>query len=376
MRPSRLRAKATPLIAVIALCAALTTMLAGSANAAQGTGPVPKLAPRRLTVRTFERRVLTSIRAGSSDGSLAAAAGPAAGIPEAVAVEGAFHVKSRDVNFPDWFVGAFKAQGETYIAAATGHESETAFEDYEWIKQVPDADVAVGSRLLVFNIHTGTDLGALGRIDMTFTAAHTGVHKVRCPKTKKLLLRARVAQGSFAGTMSFFPGAAGFPAVLHATQPHATLARIAATGATCPQSTHYRCYANRSFVAQSPDGGFLTVQPRSGFGEVDTTSVVDGVSIFSTAVFFTGFGGSGDSPVTLTPTSLTIDGDMIGGLFAGSVVFDRSGPQVIHTGARCKQVYTPFLWHTGSLDVNFASGTFSLTGADLDAQLIWEGPAR
>ena len=292
-------------------------------------------------------------------------------IPEYFQTVGVMHVKSHDANFPDWFVGALRTSDETYIAAATSFDGSDGYEQYEWIKEVPSSDLTVGSRLLALGIHTGTDLGTFGSIDMTFTATHRGNHRYHCGNGS-LLEVDHVAQGSFSGTMSFHTGVPGLPATLHATQPHGQVLRVVQTGARCPQP-HYphRCYTSRAFMVRSPDGGALNIDAKYGYGSVETTTVVDGFTVYRSVYAFP---GSGPNPVTLTRAGFTIDGDAIGGIFAGSVVFDRSSPAVIHVG-RCKKVVTPFVWSSGSLDVAFASGTYSFTGADLDARLRWLGRA-
>ena len=372
MRQSPARATTRSLLAALALCAAMAIAIAPSAPAlASPRSAAFKGAHPRLTRQAFVWRALSMIRSRTATRSIASAEP----IPETFQTVGVFHVKSHDANFPDWFVGALRTSDATYVAFATSLVGSDAYEQYEWIKEVPGADLSVGSRLLFLGIHTGNDLGAFGRIDMTFTSTHRGDHRYHCGSTGKLLEIDHVAQGSFSGTMTLDPGLPGLPAVLHATHPHGQAVRMVSTGATCPQPHFpHRCYTSRSFMVRSPDGGALRIDPRYGFGSVETTTVVDGFTEYRSVFVFPGSGGSGGEPVTLTRAGFTIDGDAIGGVFSGSIVFDRSAPAVIHV-SRCKKVTTPFVWRSGSLDVGFATGTDSFTGAHLDAWLRWLGRA-
>ena len=367
---SSLRANARPLIVVVALCGALAIAPAVPASAAPRANAVGRT-PSGLTRRSFERRLLSMARSRP-------AARPLSGTGRATTtptsrVMGAFHVKSHDATYPDWFIGALRANGETYIAAGTGRDSTDGFQEYEWIKQVPNADVIAGSRLLTFAIHTGTDLGSFGAIDMTFVPVHGGTHRYRCPKTGKVLALDHHVQGFLSGTMSFFPGTTGLPTAIHATHPHGMLDRTVESGARCPHP-FFGCLTGNEFVVSGGDG-VLRADPEYGFIEAETTSQVDGFTVYRIVYLFPEF-PPGDNPVTLTPTDLTIDGDAAGDLFGGSVVFDRSGPSVKRVGPRCQTVTTPFLWRAGALDVKFDTGTFTFTGADLDARLRTMGRAR
>jgi hypothetical protein len=370
MRSSRARVIFTPVITVIALCGALAVAPALPASATPRHASM-RTVHARLTAKTFERSLRSLIRRGST--AHTQATGPI-GAFGPIQVYGTMRLRSHDVNYPEWYLAVFRSGDETYVAAATGHDTGYAFQEYEWIKEIPASDATIGSRLLTFAIHTGTDMGAFGAIDMTFTPKHAANHRFHCPQTGKLLGTDRRVQGSFSGTLSFFPGEPGLPAAIHATAPHAILDRLSATGARCPRGHFYGCRKGRTFVVRTPDGGVMYADPAYGLVEVDTEKEVDGFSIYGITAAFPE-GGPGDNPITLRRADLTIDESATGDLLDGTVVFDRSGPNVIKSG-RCRRVTVPFVWHSGSLDALFDTGTVSFTGADQTAYLHWYGENR
>ena len=370
---SHTRASARPLIAVLALCTALAIVPATSASAA--TRPdVMKRVSQRLTAKTFEHQVLAMMRDRFGAASRSSAGRQGAKV---VAAIGMFHIKSHNANFPNWFGAAGSIPGHTIVELATYRQGEDYAEEYEWFKELPASDVVVGKSAGRFEIHTGTDLGSFGGIDMTFDATHVGTHTSHCTSSHKVVAIHRRAQGAFSGSLSFVPGGVGFPGVIRATHPHASVERFVETGARCPRRFAFSCPRSRQFSVKGPDGGTLYLNPKYGFSIAQTDTMVDGVTVLRSIVIFPSFGGPGsrNDAVTLTRASLTIDGDTLGGIFSGTVVFDRSSPAVVHEGF-CKRVNTPFLWSSGSLDVAFASGTYSFTGTDLSATLRWRGPAR
>ena len=152
---------------------------------------------------------------------------------------------------------------------------------------MPNADVIAGSRLLTFAIHTGTDLGSFGAIDMTFVPEHGGTHRYRCPKTGKVQALDHRVQGFLSGTMSFFPGTTGLPTSIHATHPHGMLERTIETGVRCPRP-FYGCLTGAEFVLSGGDG-ILRADPEYGFIEAETTSQVEGFTVYRLVFFFPEF---------------------------------------------------------------------------------------
>lgn len=374
MRLSSARTRGRSLVLAGVLCSAVALAPAEPASASASAAHTPRAARGSLlTSRTFERRVLEMIRSRSATRSHTDERRSA---PSVVFAFAELRLRSPDINFPDWLAAAARLGGDTYVVFATQRAQVNGFEQYTWIKEVPDDDVDLGHGPGVFGIHTGTDLGAFGGIDMQFSADHIGAHPVRCHRTGPVVAIDRRAQGSFSGTLTFTPGEGGFPALVRATQPHARVERLVETGARCTKRSLFGCPRDRQFTAETPSGDRLTIDPVYGYASVWTTDEIDGFTIYSSFFSFSIHGsGATDDPVTITRASLTIDGARMGDLFDGTVVFDRSSPPVIRVG-RCKTVTTPFLWHSGSLDVDFATGVFSFAGAELTSTLRWMGRAR
>jgi hypothetical protein len=294
-----------------------------------------------------------------------------------------FRARTHDANYPDWFFGVVKENAETYLFAATSSQSSAGFQDYEWLKEVPSNDVTIENDLLSFAIDTGADLGSYGAIDMAFSPTHSARHRFVCQKTGKLLGTVRRAQGNLSGTLSFTPGSIGLTSSVRVTHPHVRIDRIAVTGERCPGQEevpheHY-CPTGASFEVRDSDGASLYVEPRFGFIEASTATVVDGWTLYRSMASFPNFdpwGSSGDNPVTITGTTLRIDGDVAGDLLGGTVVFARSGPSVTRSGARCQRTTAPFVWREGTLEVRFDSGSYGFTGAGLDARMFRVRRAR
>ena len=358
------RATTRPLVVAV-LSLVLGAQLAGSAGATPRSAVPRRLVPGRLTLASAEHRV---------PGMIERTAGAGLSLPVSSNIYVAlFHARSHDANFPDWFMGVARSAGRTFVFAETERWVETGILQYDWAKEVPKSDLVLADRDHTLEIHTGTDLGRFGAIDMVFSASHEGHHTYSCYQTGRALFVQRRVQGSLTGTMSFAPGESGLPAVIRATHPHAHVDRSVATGATCPSSAH-GCPLGREFLMTTSDGASLVAIPRFGFLLSRTRAVVDGVTLSKLAGNFAG-PGTGVGGVHLTRDDLTIDGDVSGDPFSGTVAFDRSGPPLIHEGARCRRVVTPFVWREGSLSVGFDTGAVAFTGADVDARLLWGGRA-
>jgi hypothetical protein len=296
----------------------------------------------------------------------------------------AFTVKTTDPNYPVWRFGAYVLGRRTYIAATTERASADGYQLqlYDWTKQVPKGHVVISHDLSRASIDTGTELASFGSIDMTFTRGQHKMHRFVCARTHRLIAVTRGARGVFDGTMTFTPNADGLPTTITATHVRAQLERYVTTGHGCPRPGHdhvhqvplaYRCPGERSFVMHAGTGATLRSEVEYGFTQVRTSAVLDGVTVTELGLFEPDFGpfGDPDTPVTVTKTDLTLDGDQMGGLFSGILTFERVDPPQVHTGKVCATQRSAFAWSHGHLNVAFDTGALQFRGAHLQAQIIW-----
>ena len=371
--PSPLR-RAARTVLVAALASSLLLPLGATAGAA--TRP-SRHAGHRLTI-SKARRQLRALAARSSGIAPAALARGS----HVVYSDAVFPVHSHDPNFPDWIVGVERLGNEAYVFVATDSELANGFAESYWFQELPASDVAFDSRLRRVEIHTGTELGSFGSVDFTFTPTHRGRHVIRCRRTHRVLGAERRAGGTMAGTFTFNPSMPGFPAALHATAPHAVVDQIAFNGRRCREGggviLTQGCFRERQFRVVDGAGGLLAADPRNGVLEATAETTVGEMHIFRDVAVFPDFGFTGHvkNPVSVTDTTLTIDGDKAGDPFSGTISFDRVGASVVHRTRHCQRVTSTFEWSGGSLLVDLPGSPVTFTGDDLEARFLRRGPRR
>jgi hypothetical protein len=349
---------------VLALTLAVSATPASAAPSANSSVTVPR------GVGQIAQRMFSMMRSGGLGGA-AARRGPLPLGPGTIFSDLTF--TSHDPTYKDWEVGAAVDGDNAYLAFATYQEQSGGLEAYEWIKQVPRQDVGVGGRLLHFEIHSGTDLGALGSIDLSFQPSHVARSLDRCPSTGKVIDVYRNVEGTFTGTVSLSPDTPGLPSSVQATGGRGSVEQDRLTGNSCPQS-YLQCPIGRRLVIHSgPSTLFLYSRRFANFNE----AFVQSVTVTETdAVFFYREALSSGDPsqsggFSVTRTNLTVNGDAFGAPFSGSVTFDRSSPAVGHVGNACRSLSTPFEWHDGSISIAFDPGPVTYTGASEHARLRW-----
>lgn len=263
-------------------------------------------------------------------------------------------------TYAKWYIDATRLRNRSQVTVTTYRDEQYYF----WTADLPRSAVRIRPNLSGLSIHTGTQLGDLGSIDLEMT--HDGHHDAsveRCEKSHEVLYKIRRARGRVDGTVALTPGLTGMPVEVAATRERVRLSRFLITSNEC-SSHHQRCFPNEDL--EITDGAndlyagvrysWLALAHESADGNVVQTWYTQA---FDRSV----------EAITRTPTQLTLDAQDFGPLLSGSLVFDKVGStEPVRHGA-CVITEVSYAFASGSLDANFDAGLITLTGSDLEATL-------
>jgi hypothetical protein len=330
----------------VVLCSILLVL--GLLPSAMATPPKPR-APRAASVTP--RRSLT-------DDLRRLAVGDRATHHEAVGAR--FKIRIPGEAYSRWFVEVVRLRNHSRLTVATYREEQYYF----WTSWLPRSAVRLRRNLSGLSIHTGTQLGDFGSIELDMT--HSGHHVAsveRCPTTHEPIFKIRRARGLVEGAVSLSPDLTGLPTEITATKERVHLSRFLYTSNECT-SRHRRCYPNEDLTVSDGDNRAFTGVGFPGLFFLHQTNSGGVKESWYTLTY----DGSTD-PITRTPSQLTLDAQDLGPLLGGSITFDKvESSEPVRRGP-CMVTKVSYVFASGSLDANFDAGVVTLTGPSVEGTL-------
>lgn len=273
-----------------------------------------------------------------------------------------FKIRMAGEAYPRWDVDVVRFKNRSMITVATYREEQY----YYWTSQLPRSAVRIRRNLTGLSIHTGTNLGDFGSIDLEMT--HDGRHEStveRCEKSNELLFKIGRARGLVEGAVSLSPGLTGMPAEVATTRERVRLSRFSIMSNDCGGHS-FGCYPQEELVIAD---GTNTNRVFTGIGFSGLFFIHETTDGDVRQTWYAlAYDGSVD-PVTRTPTQLTLDAQDYGPLLSGSVVFDKVGSTEPVRRGPCMVTKVSYQFASGSFDANFDAGIVTLTGPELEGTL-------
>jgi len=269
-----------------------------------------------------------------------------------------------DSPYERLWIDASKGRHGSYLAFATYRFDEVSDSDqfHVWQFRVPRDAVEIANDLSRVSIHSGTNLGSLGSIDLdlTSTGRSHGEHH-RCRATGERLDTVVGRRLRVSGEVALSLGIATVPEPLTSEGARGWGARITYTGARCPHER--RCYPSGGFSAYDDSTDTWLSATRLGWIDVIREEATWRTWMVS---WLSRYGYDG-ADVAITHDSVTIDGGAATPFLSGVIAFERSGPPERGSSGPCVRISVPRAWTSGTLDILWDTTPGSLTGPDLEA---------
>jgi hypothetical protein len=357
-----------PVVLAAVLCAAFVPLLAGPAQASSTASDAAML--RRLVPKILHR-ALPGVRgrAGSLE-SLAQAVKPSGSRHVALA-----YIPIRLHRDPYRVLGlvAESSDAGAQLEFVTGRQvvntgKAFAIQAYAWDATLPSSDIHFGKNLRSISIHTGTDLGSYGSVDLRMTSAtHRSQHTVICHKTGKKLATSSQARPAFTGAIDFRAGVPFLPPSIQESDARGSAFSVTRTGNHCPRQHHHHssCYPESQLEASDGRGDSFRASDFGDGIEVDRSTATGRVRAVSVAAVFTG-----RSSLQRGHGAIHVVAPSGQPLIRGSLTFVRGDWGGVSIGAHCTTKSYGYDGYGGALVTTFDAGTLTLHGSSLTGRYV------
>jgi hypothetical protein len=229
-------------------------------------------------------------------------------------------------------------------------------QSHEWFFQLPVTDVPVASNLSQATIHTHTDLGKFGAIDLALNNPSVlSTTTTRCPGggavTGSISRRTGTLEGDFE-----FHAFDGFFNTIHRVSFPVSVKKTVFNGTSCPAPPPV-CDQQKQVLATDATTSLEEFGARPIGGT--TSSVifelgsVDGPAQITHKITVT---GPAKSLVVTSSFTSTIHGNVAAPWGSGTVTYVANGSPTSTTSNHCKNIEQQLVYSTGTISVAFDSG--------------------